>query len=74
MDLKIHEHRKVTREMKMLGELQSFDETFGFLPNCPLVKISDEMYEPWEEIVSNLNGLILSSTLRSKVQVVIIIF
>jgi hypothetical protein len=65
----IHNQRDAVRLMTqtMFEEITSFNGTFGFLPKNPLTKLPDQMYEPWEDIVNNLNGLILSSTLRSRI-------
>jgi len=42
--------------------------TNGFLPtDAPLQQLSDAYYEPWEYIVKNLQGLILSKRLRETV-------
>ena len=43
--------------------------THGFLPDeVPLERLPDPYYLKWENIVSNLQGLILSRRLRGVVQ------
>jgi len=53
-----------------IPNLADFDVSVenGFLPTQPPLEIlSDEYYKPWEDIVKNLQGLILSKRLRGVV-------
>ncbi|KAM0720923.1 hypothetical protein Q7P37_003208 [Cladosporium fusiforme] len=54
-----------------IPNLADFDVSIenGFLPSQPpLDTLPDEYYQPWEDIVKNLQGLVLSKRLRREVE------